>query len=178
MSVVRQLAQAVLGLALLGLVVRLLVTAVNDDKPDDNRPPPAGTAGPGPLWVRDQRSGGVLPGGDVGGDAQLDESFSVRFHHRHRPGAMVTYHYYAALDLDDLTTIYVERQTELLACADPADPGSTEEWSDYRYETVQRGFETVEAATAAAKRAAEGHLVCDEAWPGQPPWEPDGEGNP
>src|SRR6266540_6476860 len=174
MSVVRQLAQAVLGLALLGHVVRLFATAVSDHQP--TAPEPQDPADAGPTWVRDQR--GMLPGGDVGGDAQLDESFSVRFHHRHQPGAMVTFTYYAALDLDDLATIYVERQTELLACADPADPGSTEEWSDYRYETVQRGFETVEAAIAAAKRAAEGHLVCDEAWPGQPPWEPDGEGNP
>ncbi len=177
MSVVRQLAQAVLGLGLLGLVVRLLVAAVNDDQPDEH-PPPAGTADPGPLWVRDQRGGGVLPGGDVGGDAQLDESFSVRFHHRHRPGALVTVRYYAALDLDDLTTIYVERQTELLACTDPADPGSTEVWSDYRYEAVQRGFGSVEAATAAAKQAAAAHMACDEDWSGQPPWGPDGEGNP
>jgi hypothetical protein len=80
MSVVRLLARAVLGLALLGLVVRLLAAAVNHDKPDDDRPPAAGPADPGPAWVRDQ-AGGVLPGGD----AQLDESFSVRFRHRTSP---------------------------------------------------------------------------------------------
>jgi hypothetical protein len=78
--------------------------------------------------VRDER-GGVLPGGDVGGDAQLDESFSLRFHHRDRPGATVIYCYYATLDLDDLTTIYIEQQTEQLVSTDPADPGSTKEWS-------------------------------------------------
>jgi len=115
----------------------------------------------------------VLPGGDVGGDAQLDESFSVRFHHRHQPGAMVTYRYYAALDLDDLTTVYVERQAELLACTDPADPGGTEVWSEYRYEAVQRGFGSVEAATAAAKQAAEDHLACGEDWSGRPRWQPE-----
>jgi hypothetical protein len=115
----------------------------------------------------------VLPGGDVGGDAQLDESFSVRFHHRDRPGAMVTFYYYAALDLDDLTTLSVERQTELLACSDPADPGGTEVWSGSRYEIVQRDLGSVEAATAAARRAAEAHLACEEEWSGRPPWEPE-----
>jgi hypothetical protein len=55
--------------------------------------------------VRDERGGGVRPGGDVGGGAQLAESFGVRFHHRDQPGAMVTYRWYAAIDLDDLTTI-------------------------------------------------------------------------
>ncbi len=179
MSVARQLAQAVLGLTLLGLVVRLLLAAVRDHQPaaDAEAPPRADTAGPGPPWVRDQRGGGVLPGGDVGGDVQLDESFSVRFWHRDHPGALVTYRYYTALDLDDLTSVYLERQTEYLVCTDPADPGSTEVWSDYRYETVQRGFESVEAATATARRAAEGHLACAEAWSGLPPWESEREGN-
>ncbi len=186
MNLLRQLAQAVLGLGLLGHVGRLLLVAINDNRPPpastasplapapstaEAQPPPAGSLDPGPPWIRDQRGGGVLPGGDVGGDAQLSESFSVRFHHRDQPGAMVTYRYYAAVDLDDLTTISVERQTELLACTDPADPGSTEQWSDYRYAAVQRGFGSVEAATAAARRAAEAHLACDEDWSGRPPWE-------
>jgi hypothetical protein len=172
-NLLRQLAQAVLGLGLLGLVVRLFVAAVNNHHDQ----PPATPADPGPAWVRDPTGGGVLAGGDVGGDAQLSESFSVRFHHRDHPGALLTYRYYAALDLDDLTTIYVERQTELLVCTDPADPGGTEEWSDYRYAAVQRDLGNVEAATAAAKQAAEAHLACDEAWSGRPPWEPEREGN-
>ncbi len=112
----------------------------------------------------------MLPGGDVGGDAQLDESFSVRFHHRDQPGALVTYCYYATLDLDDLTSIYVEQQTELLVCTDPADPGNTEVWSDYSYAAVQHGLDSVEAATTAARHAAESHLVCDEVWSGRPHW--------
>jgi hypothetical protein len=74
--------------------------------------------------------------------------------------------------------VYVERQTEYMVCTDPSDLGSTEVWSDYRYETVQRDLESVEAATAAARRAAEGHLACDEDWSGRPPWESDKEGNP
>jgi len=122
----------------------------------------------------DPTGGGVLPSGD----AQLSESFSVRFHHHDHPGALLTYRYYAAVDLDDLTTIYVERQTELLVCTDPADPGGTEEWSDCRYAAVQRDLGSVQAATAAARRAAEAHLACDEAWSGRPPWEPEQEGTP
>jgi hypothetical protein len=95
--------------------------------------PPAGTTDRGTAWKRDPTGGGVLPGGDVGGAAQLAESFSVRFHHTDQPGAIVTYCYYAAIDLGDLTTIYVEQQTEHLVCTDPADPGGTEVWSHYTY---------------------------------------------
>jgi hypothetical protein len=46
MSIARQLAQAVLGLALLGYVIRL-AAAVHDNRPDDNQPPPPDAADPG-----------------------------------------------------------------------------------------------------------------------------------
>jgi hypothetical protein len=52
----------------------------------------------------------------------------------------------AALDLDDLTTVYVEQQTEYLVCTDP---GSTQVRSDCRYRPVAGGFERVEAAATA-----------------------------
>jgi hypothetical protein len=168
-SIVRQLAQAVLMLGLLGYTVRLMAAAIRDNHPQHQ----AATDHRRPTWVRDERGGGVLPGGDLGGDIQLDESFSVRFHYRDRPGALVTYCYYAATDLDDPASICVEQQTELLVCTDPADPGGTEVWSDYRYTTLARGFDSVEAATAAAKQAAEEHLVCNEPWSGRSPWEPE-----
>ncbi len=48
MSVVHQLAQAVLGVGLLGLVVRLFVAAVSDYQPVNSSPPPAGPD-PGPV---------------------------------------------------------------------------------------------------------------------------------
>jgi hypothetical protein len=185
-SVVRQLAQAVLCLSVLGWVAQLLAAAIADNHlprgtsgpstpPTAAQPPPASTCDPGTAWQRDETRGGVRPGGDVGGDAQLAESPSVRFHHRHQPGAMVTYRYYAALDLDDLATIYVEQQTELLVGTDPADPGGTEVWSHYQYTALADlpTFGSVKAATAAAKRAAEGGLACDERWSGRPPWSED-----
>jgi hypothetical protein len=79
--------------------------------------------------------------------------------------------YHAVLNIDDLTTVYVERQAELLVCTDPADFEGTHVSSHYRYEAMHRGFAGVEAATAATKRAAEGHLACDEALSGRPRWE-------
>jgi hypothetical protein len=101
MSVVRQLAQAILVLGLFGCVVRLLHAATSNPT---NRHQEAGydTA---PIWVRDQQGGGVLPGGDVGGD---------------RPDVMVTYSYYAAVDDENPAAITVERETEYLVCTDAA----------------------------------------------------------
>jgi hypothetical protein len=133
MRVIGQLAQAVLLPVLVGCLARLLQVAIShnavqrQDPPVDNRP----------VWVWDQRGGGVLPGGDVGGDTQISESFSVRFHHRGRPGAMVTDCYYAAANLHDPAAISVDYQTEYLVCADPNDPGATEVWSAYCYCTLQ-----------------------------------------
>jgi hypothetical protein len=119
--------------------------------------------------VRDHISGGVLSAGDVGGDAQVSESFSVRFHRRDRPDAMVTYCYYAAVDLDHPATVSVQRQTEYRVCIDPNDPGATEVWSTYRFTTLQSGFSEVQAATDAANHAAQNHLVCEEQWSGRSP---------
>ena len=114
----------------------------------------------------------MLPGGDIGGDAQVSEPFSVRFHHRDRPGAMVAYCYYAAIDLHHPATISVERQTEYLVCTDPNDPGGTEVWSTHRSTTLEPIFGDVQTATDAAHQAAQRHLVCEEPWTGRPPWSP------
>ena len=163
MSVVRQLAQAILLLGLLGCLAWLLDVVLGDPTERPNDP----NHDTGPVWVRDPRGGGVLPGGDVGGDTQVDESFSVRFHHRDRPGALVTYCFYAVADPDQPAAVSVERQTEYLVCTDPTDPGGTEIWSDYCFATLQPDFATVQAATDAAHQ----HLLCEESWSGQPPWE-------
>jgi hypothetical protein len=168
MTVLRQLGQAVLLLALIGCVARLLAAAIGNHRIQD----PAAAADDRPIWIRDQRGGGVVPGGDVGGDSQVSESFSVRFHHRDRPGALVTYCYYAAADPDDSAAITVERDAEFMVCTDPADPGGTEVWSAYRWAVLQSGFATVQAATDAALEAALAHLVCEEPWSCRPPWTP------
>jgi hypothetical protein len=121
MTVVRQLDQPVQLLALLDCLA-LLVGAVISNNGVQRQ---AVTVDNRPTWVRDHTGGGVLLAGDVGGDAQVSESFSVRFHHHDRSGAMVTYCYYAAVDLKDPTTILVERHIECLVCTDPNDPRGT-----------------------------------------------------
>jgi hypothetical protein len=50
--------------------------------------------------------------------ARLAESFSVHFRHRDKPGAMITCCYYAAVELNDLTT-FLEQQTELSTPSPP-----------------------------------------------------------
>jgi hypothetical protein len=173
MNVVRQRAQAVLVLGLLGGLARLLAVAIDNHRVQGDL---AAMVDDRPIWVRDQQGGGgVLPGGDVGGDRQVSESFSVRFHHRTRPGVLVTYSYYAAVDEESPTTITVERETEYLVCSDPADPGGSEVWSAYRHATLPGGFARVQAAADAALRAALAHLVCEEPWAGRPPWSPEQE---
>lgn len=175
MTVVRQLAQAVLILGLLGCVVRLLHAALSDHR---EQQPHVINRDTEPIWVRDQHGGSVLPGGDVGGDRQASESFSVRFHHRDYPGVLVTYSYYAAVDEENPAAITVERETEFMVCTDPADPGGSEVWSAYRHTALPGGFASVQAATDAALQAAQAHLVCEEPWAGRPPWSPEQEEGP
>jgi hypothetical protein len=162
MTVVRQLGQAVLLLALLSCLARLLAVAIRNHRVQD----PAAAADDRPVWIRER--GGVLPGGD----SQLSESFTVRFHHRDHPGVLVTYCYYAAVDPDDPAVITVEHQIEYLVCTDQDDPGGTELWSAYCWTVLQSGFASVQAATDATLQAAQ-----EEPWAGRPPWTPEqGEG--
>lgn len=120
----------------------------------------------------------MLPGGNVGGDRQVSESFSVRFHHRDDPGVLVTYSYSAAVDEENPAEIMVERETEFMVCTDPDDPGGTEVWSAYRWTALQSGFASVQAATNAAFQAAQDHLVCEEPWAGRLPWTPEHQEGP
>jgi hypothetical protein len=175
MTVVRHLGQAVLLLALLGCLARVLAVAIANRGVQGNQ---AAMVDDRPIWVRDQRGGGVLPGGDVGGDSQVSESFSVRFHHRDHRGVLITYSYYAAVDPEHTAAITVERQTEYLVCTDPDDPGGNEVWSAYRHTTLPGGFASVQAATDAALQAAQDHLTCEEPWAGRPPWTPEPQEGP
>jgi len=174
MTVTRQLGQAVLLLALLGCVARLLaVTIANKDLQRHTA-----TVHDRPIWIRDQCCGGVLPGGDIGGDSQASESFSVRFHHRDHPGVLVTYCYDATTDPDNPTTITVQREIEYLLCTDPTDPGGSELWSAYRTTVLPGRYASLQAATDAALEAAQAHLVCEEPWSGRSPWTPEHQEEP
>lgn len=174
MNAVRQLAQAVLVLGLLGCVARLLHAATSNPTTQHH----AVGRDTEPTWVCDQQGGGVLPGGDVGGDRQASDSFSVRFHHHDHSGVLVTYSYYAAVDEQNPAAITVERETEFMVCTDSVDPGGSEVWSAYRWTALQGGFGTVQAASDAALHAAQDHLACEEPWSGRPPWIPEHQEEP
>lgn len=102
------------------------------------------------VWV--QRQPPVTPGGDVGGDIQSSDAWSARWVRTLADGSfgVVTRTYYAT---DNEGVLGLERETEYLVCADPADPGTTETWSDARYETVATGGHDSRDAELAAGRA-------------------------
>jgi hypothetical protein len=138
-------------LGLLGYAVRLLATAIGDMHAQH----PAATIDTWPTWARDERGSGVLPGGD----AQLAESFNVRFCHRDRPRC--------AGDLLLLRRHRSRRPGQHLRraadrAADLHRPGRLRRQRGVVRLPLQRGFDSVEVATAAASHTAEGRLVCDE----------------
>lgn len=141
----------------------------------------------GLAWTPDGT--GVQPNGDIGGDGQVGDSYSVRYKLPASPDALVTVSYYAenlsahrSVDVpsgDGMVRAEqpppeyaVTVQTELMVCDDPDDPGGTERWSDYRQETFPERYPTAEAATSAAVRMAHRDQPSDIDWAGQPPGEP------
>ncbi len=113
---------------------------------------------PPAKWQRVQPD--VCNAGDVGGDVQVGEAYNVRWQRMLPDGntAMITESTYRALN--DLNNpdgpTHMERQTEYLVCSDPADPGSTELWSDARYATIHPSAnDPVTDPEAVARRAAE-----------------------
>jgi hypothetical protein len=115
-------------------------------------------------WTRVEPA--VAPGGDVGGDLQATESYSVQFLPGWEPAdglhAMVTAYFYGAYE-DPVTRpagappegFWVQQQTEFLICQDLDDPGGTEAWSDYRYYDWAARFPTAKEADRAARELAE-----------------------
>lgn len=79
------------------------------------------------AWHPDEH--GVSIGSDIGGDAQVTDSFSVRLLRDDTPGSMITVSYYGARHASRRRAFTVRRHTEWLVCDDPADPGGTETWS-------------------------------------------------
>src|ERR1700730_2410754 len=86
--------------------------------------------GSGSQWLPDGT--GIARGGQVGGDDQVGESFSVRFRRADRPGAMITRTAYPVNVATDCGgQCFVRVETEWLVCSDPENPGGTELWSDH-----------------------------------------------
>ena len=84
----------------------------------------------------------VEDAGDIGGDVQAGPAWSRKFI-RWMPNvgkwAVINDAYYAAYDnpnFDSDKAVAIERQIETMIVGDPGQPGDTEEWSDYTYETV------------------------------------------
>jgi hypothetical protein len=122
----------------------------------------------GCRWQPDGK--GVRPGGDVGGDRQATESYSVRYMTSDRPGALVTIYFYG--ERTGPQEYGVTMQTEWLVCADPRDPGGTEQWSDSDYHDLTPYMITSRAdADRIAREHANTHTVEEVTWDGRTPWD-------
>jgi hypothetical protein len=95
----------------------------------------------------------VGPGGDVGGDNQAGEAWTVRLLSDDAPLSMITMYFFADRGPEDYG---VTMMTEFLTCTDVSDPGGTETWSDYDYdyEADPLAYDTAEEADEAAKSLA------------------------
>lgn len=104
------------------------------------------------------------PGGDVGGDVQVGESWCRRFTHPVTEGehAVVTVYFYLS-EVDGVKEM--TRQIEYLLCRDPDDPGGTEIWAD-QYDNEVRVSDS-ELTEGAAKRLC-GELNHPASW--YPSW--------
>jgi hypothetical protein len=115
----------------------------------------------------------VLPGGDVGGDAQAGESWGVRFLGDMQPESGV----FAVVDLyfypvwadaaDGVEGHRIECSTWRTLCTDLEDVGSSETWADVDYgHPSAASYPTVEAAEDAAYLAALGASAAEITWDG------------
>lgn len=107
---------------------------------------------------------GVMSGGDIGGDFQVGDSYSVRYHHAREPGAVVNVAYYVS---GQRGSYNVSRQVEWIVCTDRRQPGDTEVWSDYADDIAEYGIESLAEAENAAQRYARGHRAADVTWNGK-----------
>lgn len=115
-------------------------------------------------WVRADPA--VFAAGDVGGDTQVGDAWSARWVRQLPDGTwgVVDRGYYVA---DVGEGMYMECQTQYLICADPGDPGSSEIWSDSRYD-VEYGVHLVGAAAYRLAETAQGPSEAE--WVAVIPW--------
>jgi len=125
------------------------------------------------TWLPDDV--GVVRGGETGGDDQVGEQLSVRFHRADRPGAMITKTAYTMNVAGDRERPFLVRtETEWLVCGDPEEPGATERWSD-RHSDDAESYRTAAEAERAARTLADEFLsdTGSLTWDGLAPWERD-----
>jgi hypothetical protein len=131
----------------------------------------AAASAPDAEWRSD--GSGVVSNGDCGGDIQDGESFSVRYIRPDMPGSLITVTFYPVTYEELPGEWQVERQVEWMVCEDPADPGSTEIWSEESRQIVSALVSTVQSeAEREARELAELALYQGSAhgWDGQPEW--------
>jgi hypothetical protein len=112
----------------------------------------------------------VAAGGDVGGDLQATESYSVRFRPVREPAdglhALVTDSWYGEATGETYRDgpFRVACHREYLICSDPSDPGSTEVWADSSFGWLGGMYATTAAAEAAAKARTPADDGADIRW--------------
>lgn len=123
-------------------------------------------------WQQD--GSGVVDGGDIGGDIQAGNSYSIRYVRQDLPGSLITVTFYPVqYDGSEPGEWSIQRQTEWLVCEDPADPGGTEIWSDGDYQDVACvDADSVEVAEWEARDLATAALGdgWTHDWSGLPEW--------
>jgi len=123
----------------------------------------------------------VAPGGDVGGDYQAGEAWSVRLASDQVPGALITVYVFAEAgrrrdpDMGDVPAdgeYHVQVMTEYLTCTDISDPGGTETWSDMVYDDAAspRTYNDGDEADQAARKLAGAYAANPGrfGWDGEP----------
>jgi hypothetical protein len=112
----------------------------------------------------------VCAGGDVGGDYQAGEAWSVRLASSQVPGALITVYAFAEAcrrhdpDMGDVPAdgeYTVQVMIEYLTCTDVTDPGGTETWSDMVYDSAAdtQVYSDGDEADAAARKLAEAYAA-------------------
>jgi hypothetical protein len=99
---------------------------------------------------------GIRPGGG----ARLDGgSCSVRFLHPDLPGAVIHRTAYAVESGEHSGRFYVQIQTDLIVCGDPARPADTATWTHVIYDDWDLAWPTPEEAEADARDRVIGEVI-------------------
>jgi hypothetical protein len=100
--------------------------------------------------------------GDTGGDYQVSEAYDRRWTAKLADGshAVVDVAFYLDSMGDGDKLPKLVRQTEYIQCTDPADPGGTEMWSDYVYDTLAGDSPTEADAREKCARVTAYEIAC------------------
>jgi hypothetical protein len=102
----------------------------------------------------------IAPAADAGGDNQVGDGYSVRYHSADVQAAVITVSIYPVRTAE-AGEYGLEVQTAYVVCRDRLDPGGTEEWSDTMYEEPedQAPYRDLESAQAGALKLAEAYAA-------------------